>query len=856
MNNQAKNIAESQQNNDYTPALTDVMTGNKDQSRFLYYQLKMSMLKAKQIDIIVSFLMITGVEMVLDLLEKAIERGVKVRILTGSYLGITQPEALYMIRSRLGDRVEMKFYKESHRSFHPKSYIFHYDDYQEVFIGSSNLSKSALTSGVEWNYRLNSKRDEKNCRLFYETFEELFNHQSIELNDETLKAYSKKWRKPAVAKDLDRYEEVHEQEAKGKVQELFRPRGAQIEALYSLKQLRNDGVDKGLVCAATGVGKTYLAAFDSQEYERVLFVAHREEILKQAARSFVNVRKSEDYGFFNGNQKDTDKAVIFASVSSLGKEKYLNEKFFEKKYFDYLIIDEFHHAVTDNYKRIMEYFEPKFMLGLTATPDRMDGKGIRGLCDYNVPFELSLKDAINKGMLVPFHYYGIYDETVDYDEIQMTGGEYSKTGLEKAYATNTRRFDLIFKHYNKYVSKRAFGFCCSRKHAEEMAKAFNEKGIKSVAVYSDANGEYSEDRNVALEKLRKGEVQVIFSVDMFNEGVDVAELDMVMFLRPTESPVVFLQQLGRGLRTHRGKYFLNVLDFIGNYKKAENLPFWLANCQTKYTEWKNPTKPEMPDVEYPDDCIVDFDLKIIEDIFTRLNKRKDSIKEIIYEEFCSIREELGRVPTRTEIFQLMSDNVYQLMIESGGKDNICLHYFEFLENENLLSESEQALLKIDIAKKFLENIESTKMQKSYKMPLLLTFYNRGNIRLKVSKENLLEAWNCFFEKDMNWRDLDGIKSLEQFRALSDNNKIANIRKNPWKAFLNSGKGMFYEDEDGMYCLYSELEEVVENECFKKHFEDIISYRTLNHYQSRYQNEKNTYYRNLYQEKFVKHLENK
>lgn len=337
---------------------TNVMTGDRDRIRYLYYQLKMSMAKAKQIDIIVSFLMESGVRMLLNDMKRALDRGVRIRILTGNYLGITQPSALYLIKSELGDRVDLRLYNETSRSFHPKSYIFHYGSSNEIYIGSSNISKSALTSGIEWNYRFSDTLDKKNYELFYATFEDLFLNHSIIINDEELKRYSKAWKKPAVSRDLAKYDATEDGEDRNteNVRMLYRPRGAQIEALYALQESRMEGAAKGLVYAATGIGKTYLAAFDSAKYERVLFVAHREEILKQAAVSFKNVRNSEDYGFFDGKEKDRDKSVIFASVATLGRPEYLNEAYFPADYFDYVIIDEFHHAVTDQYRRIVASF--------------------------------------------------------------------------------------------------------------------------------------------------------------------------------------------------------------------------------------------------------------------------------------------------------------------------------------------------------------------------------------------------------------------------------------------------------------------------------------------------------------------
>ncbi len=533
---------------------TDVMTGDRNKRMYLYYQLVNSMKKADRIDIIVSFLMESGVKMLLKNLDQAMKRGAKIRILTGNYLGITQPSALYLIKHELGENVDLRFYSEKGRSFHPKSYIFHYADHSDIYIGSSNISKSALTSGIEWNYRFSSRKDPKNYEKFYKTFEDLFENHSIIVDNEVLKIYSKSWHRPAAFKDLDRYDqnEENEENEDTKVRLLFEPRGAQIEALCALENSRAEGATKGIVQAATGVGKTYLAAFDSKNYQKVLFVAHREEILKQAAVSFKNVRNSEDYGFFHGGEKTTDKSVIFASVATLGRPEYLTEKYFAPDYFDYIVIDEFHHVVNDQYMRIVNYFRPQFLLGLTATPERMDGRNIYEICDYNVPYEISLTEAINKGMLVPFRYYGIYDET-DYAGIQPVRGHYEEKDLNGIYIGNEHRYDLIYKYYKKYGSKRALGFCCSRVHAEEMAKEFCKRGIPAVAVYSNSDGAYAEDRSTAIKKLKSGEIRVIFSVDMFNEGVDITAVDMVLFLRPTESPIVFFQQLGRGLRRSAGR---------------------------------------------------------------------------------------------------------------------------------------------------------------------------------------------------------------------------------------------------------------------------------------------------------------
>ncbi|MGN9012978.1 DEAD/DEAH box helicase family protein [Oliverpabstia intestinalis] len=809
---------------------TDVMTGGSDRRMQLYYQLIQSLKKADSVDIIVSFLMESGVKMLLEELDNALKRGAKIRILTGNYLGITQPSALYLLKKKLGSRVDMRFYNEKERSFHPKSYIFHYERYSDIYIGSSNISRSALTSGIEWNYRFSSVSDPKNYEKFYQVFEDLFEHHSIIIDNEELKRYSQNWHRPAVAKDLERYEYSHQNEENKsedtKVRLLYEPRGAQIEALCALEDTRAEGAKRALVQAATGVGKTYLAAFDSKSYERVLFVAHREEILKQAAASFRNVRNSEDYGFFTGEEKSTDKSVIFASVATLGRSEYLSEKYFAPDYFQYLVIDEFHHAVNEQYQRIVKYFKPQFLLGLTATPERMDGRNIYEICDYNVPYEISLKDAINKGMLVPFHYYGIYDDT-DYSGLHLIRGRYDEKELNETYIGNVHRHDLIYKYYCKYGSKKALGFCCSRAHAEEMAKEFCERGIPSAAVYSNANGTYSEEREKAIEKLKSGEIRVIFSVDMFNEGVDITSVDMVMFLRPTESPIVFLQQLGRGLRRSKGKEYLNVLDFIGNYEKAGRVRFLLTGRTLGKNEYYNPADRSA----FPDDCLIDFDMKLI-DLFSEMDKKHLKVRDQIRNEYYRVKEFLGRIPSRMDLFTYMDDDIYRVAI-THSKDNPFKRYLDFRKELGELTEEEN-LLYSGIGREFINLIENTNMSKVYKMPVLMAFYNHGNVRSQVSEEELLDSWKEFFSTGTNWKDLDRGITYEKYCSISDKEHIKKILQMPVHFLQESGKGFFVKKEGTALALKEDLTDVILQPAFGEQMKDVIEYRAMDYYRRRYE----------------------
>lgn len=517
--------------------------------------------------------------------------------------------------------------------------------------------------------------------------------------------------------------------------------------------------------------------------------------------------------------------MIFASVATLGRVEYLNENYFAPDYFTYVVIDEFHHAVNEQYKRIVDYFKPKFLLGLTATPERMDGKNIYEICDYNVPYEISLKEAINKGMLVPFHYYGIFDET-DYSKLHIVRGRYDEKELNETYIGNVRRYELIYKYYCKYGSRQALGFCCSREHAREMAKEFSKRGIPSVAVFSDASGEYTEDRNVAIRQLKQGKIRVIFSVDMFNEGVDITSVDMVMFLRPTESPIVFLQQLGRGLRKCRGKEFLTVLDFIGNYEKAGRVRFLLSDRSNQHAGVYNLSDTSA----FPDDCLVDFDMKLI-DLFAEMDRKHLKLKDQIINEYFRVKELLGRRPDRMDLFTYMDDGIYEIAI-AHSKDNPFKKYLEFLKELDELNQDEEVFYK-GIGREFISLLENTSMSKVYKMPVLMAFYNHGNILMEVSEEQLLSSWKEFFSTGTNWKDLDKNMTIQKYNSISDKEHLKKILSMPVHFLLESGKGFFVKKDGVAIGLREELRPLIDNPVMVCQMKDVIDYRAMDYYQRRY-----------------------
>jgi len=766
-----------------------------------------SLLKAKRIRFIVSFLLESGAKLISHQLQQAASKGVPVQILTGRYLSITEPSAIYHLFDTLGENLEIKFFTDNLRSFHPKAYLFDYAEDSEIYIGSSNISCSALTWGVEWNYRLLRRQAPADYDRFSETFNDLFLNHAEPVTEENLKQYALNWRKSlfSVTQSMAKEEYITEPE----------PIGAQVEALYYLNRAREEGITKGLVVAATGVGKTYLSAFDAAKYGRVLFIAHREEILKQAEETFRTVQPSRTHGRFYSNYKDTEPKNIYASIQSLSRESYA--RYFAEDSFDYIVVDEFHHAAADSYLKVLQYFKPRFLLGLTATPYRTDNRDIYSLCDDNVIYEIYLKDAINRGLLTPFRYFGIYDET-DYNTIEQRNGQYVIEQLERELSRKERA-SLILDNYKKLAGKRTLGFCTSILHADYMAQYFSEQGIKTAAVHSGPETPYSLSRDEAISYLIEGKISVIFAVDIFNEGVDIPELDTVMFLRPTESFTVFLQQLGRGLRKVEGKEYLTVLDFIGNYKRAHYIPALLAGenpmIDRRTRRWH--------EADYPEGCDVQFDFRII-DLFETL-ARNDPLKKRMQNDYFRLKDELKRRPTRLDIYE-GSDIPIREYLKEG--------WLRFLYNLDQLEPTEKSWMDTP-AEEFLREIEKTAMTKAYKIPTIGAFLNgTDGISRLISLETVGTSFMGFYkdnvthQKDLrdkanrDWRSWD----LSKFTELA--------RKNPVH-FLSKGKFFHYDEINRNFYLDDSLSHFL-GAPLADHIKDILEYRKIDYFRKRFREE--------------------
>ena len=776
----------------------------------LYDHLKAEIQKATEIKFIVSFVMESGVRLVVRELKKKALQGVPVKIITGTYLHVTEPSALYLLKRELGNLVDIRFYDDPSVSFHTKTYILKQDKGGVVFVGSSNLSRSALVTGVEWNYRLRETLSPEDFRVFDESFDRIFNKESVPRTEELLRQYAANWRRPRVMRGVD----ALEQEL---LPEKPEPRGAQIEALFELETAREEGLDRGLVVAATGIGKTYIAAFDALDFDRMLFVAHRREILEQAEAAFCRVHENLSTSFFDGGGRDLSGKAVFASIQSLGKKEYLTAGHVKPDAFDYIVVDEFHHAAADSYRALLGYFKPRFLLGLTATPYRMDGGDIFSLCGGNVVYEIHLKDAINRDLLAPFKYFGFYDET-DYEAVPWRGGRYEPSRLEAILATEIRA-DLVWKKYSVWRGGKALGFCSSIRHAEFMADYFRKKGAKAAAVHSGNGKSRGMNRSEAVRKLENGELEILFAVDLFNEGVDIPSLDTVLFLRPTESYVVFLQQLGRGLRKCEGKTHLTVLDFIGNYKRAHHVPLLLAG-ENPFSEKGG--KRRIDQMDFPEDCTVQFDLKLL-DLFNEMAKR-DPLKRRMKREYCRIRELLGRRPSRLDIYENTDMEIRHFMKEG---------YLGFIQELGDIQEEEETWIGTD-AEAFLKELEKTAMSKSYKLPVLSAFLKNNILAEKIPISEVGGKFEAFYkESKIHQKDLRD-KSNQDWETWETEKFTKLAIRNP-VYFLSKRRFFHYDEINRVFMLKESLKPFL-GENLAGHVQDILSWREMDYFRRRFKEE--------------------
>lgn len=769
----------------------------------MYESLKKSIQESDEIIMNVSFIRDSGMKLLIKDLKEAKERGKRIKILTSDYMKVTEPNALYRLLEIGGVKI---FDNPLNKSFHPKTYIFKRKDDFEIYVGSSNISYSALISGVEWNYNFVSGQNDE-VKEILDEFTELYERNSFELTLQWLREYEKRYKKSEYGEIFDNQEKRSD--------EVIEPIKFQIPALYELSKTREEGYKKAMIVVGTGLGKTYLAVFDSMNFKRVLFIAHRDEILRGARNSFESVyRDSRSYGYFNALEKESKKDIVFASISTLSKSEYLRDEWFAKDSFDYIVVDEFHHSSSKSYLKVLNYFQPQFLLGLTATPDRADNGDIYKLCDYNIAYECDFRVGINNGWLVPFEYYGIYDDT-DYSLIPWRSGKYDLEALENALVIE-KRVDLVFKKYMEHRKKSTVGFCASVKHCEVMNQYFRKQGVKSEIIIGETP---IPKRQEIIGKFKEREIEVIFTVDIFNEGVDIPCIDTLLFLRPTLSYTIFIQQLGRGLRTFEGKESVRVLDFVGNYKGAELRPLFLTGNYKKGKGVINTTDKEFL---LPEGCSAEFNFKLIE-YFEKFKRKSIRQEELVKLEYKNLMETLERVPSLMDTYTFGEMPVHMYIKTFKG-------WYNFQKEMGVLSEEQKSYSQKGID--FLYFLETTSMTKSYKMPLFLALFE--NLEKSQSLERIGEYFKKFYQSKEHWRDLNNKKhedweswSKEKFQKLAEDNPI--------KYLTEKGKNVeFFTYENKIFTLNDELyNEIVKNEKILEEIRERIEYRIVNYFSRKY-----------------------
>lgn len=723
------------------------VSNNVKEGKKVLASIESELLRCDHFRISVAFITMGGITPLLQTLRELNNKGVKGEILTTNYLNFSEPKALQKLNSLENITLKMYDVEAAKEGFHTKGYIFKEQEIYRIIIGSSNMTSAALTSNREWNTKIVSTEQGELAEEIVEEFNELWGSKYTLDFDDFIEKYETRYQIIKRQREIAKQEEIPSIE-KYKLQ----PNTMQVGFITNLKKILNAGNDRALLISATGTGKTYASAFAMRElgFKRVLFLVHRGQLARQTKKSYEKVfGNAVSMGLVGAGYHEYDKDFIFATVQTLNRDTHLMQ--YAKDAFDCIVLDEAHHVSADTYQKVMNYFTPKLWLGMTATPDKRDdyieGRNIYEIFQYQIAYEIRLQQAMQEDLLCPFHYFGITDVSLLADK------EIKSRNLE-AREFNQLVGDQRVKHiieqaeYYGYSGDRVKGliFCSRLDETRELSAKFNALGYRTIVL----NGDASEDERInAFERLAMNEedatedlqpLDYIFSVEILNEGVDIVEVNQVIMLRPTESPIVFIQQLGRGLRKAEGKDYVVILDFIGNYANNFMIPVALSGDRSynadnirKYVISGNNTIPGASTVH--------FDEMAKDKIFASIDKIR-GMKSLIKESYITLKNRLGRVPYLVDFYE--NGEIDPLVIIREYKS-----YAVFLENmekelyAGKLTEQESITLEY-LAKTVLSGT------RPYELEILRALMKRNQVKVKELYQSLIEKYAYILSmEDMN-----------------------------------------------------------------------------------------------------------
>ena len=594
----------------------------------------------------IAFITQSGLICLKEYLKLLQEKNITGDILTTDYLYFNQPKALQELQQypNLNIRIYIK------ENFHIKGYIFEQNDYYTLIVGSNNLTQTALKSNKEWSLKINSLANGALINNTLSQFQQMW-QEAIPLTDIWLKQYADKYH--SLQKLKRQFATAQENISTNDIT----PNKMQQEALKALEKLQQDNKQKALLISATGTGKTYLSAFAVKKAnpKRLLFLAHREQILKQACKTFAKIIPDIQYGILSANHKDFHKPYLFSTINMLSKEENLTQ--FAPTHFDYIIIDETHRAGASSYLKILNYFQPQFLLGMTATPERTDGFDIYQLFDHNIAYEIRLNQAMQENLLCPFHYFGITDITVDNQEI-------NDNSTFNDLTTDARVTHIINQsQYYGFSGERLRGliFCSQIEEAQILSQKFNERGFNTISL---SGKDSQETRTNAIHKLEQKErstgLDYIFTVDIMNEGIDIPAINQIIMLRPTKSAIIFVQQLGRGLRKYPQKDYVVILDFIGNYQNNFMIPIALSG-DTSYNKDNIRHYVAEGNRFIFGASTIHFDKIARQKIYQAIDSAKLSDTALLKNEYLQLKQKLGKIPSIFDFSQFSSIDILKFL---------------------------------------------------------------------------------------------------------------------------------------------------------------------------------------------------